>query len=115
MTDWPTTLPPPQLSSFQETPPNNLIRTGMDVGPDKVRRRTTADVRAITFVLALSKAEVAILDAFYNTTTFSGLEPFNIEHPRTEATVVARFVEPPQYQEREGVVYMVNISLEILP
>ncbi len=45
MATWPATLPAPALSSLRETPPDNLIRTQMDKGPAKVRRRTTANVR----------------------------------------------------------------------
>lgn len=115
MAMWPATLPAPSINSFQETPPDNLIRSNMDKGPAKVRRRTTANVRPIQFTLMLTEAQVAILDTFFNTTVFGGAEEFDYTHPRTGDAVSARFVSPPQYMEKEGVVYGASISLEIMP
>jgi hypothetical protein len=115
MVAWPNTLPAPLLDSFSESPPDNILRTSMDKGPDKVRRRTTADVRPVAFSLMLTKAELQTLDDFYVVTTFSGSVEFDFEHPRTLATVSARFVEPPAYSERGGVAYLASVSLEILP
>lgn len=115
MSVWPVTLPAPALNSLRETPPNNTIRTNMDKGPDKVRRRTTANVRPISFTLKLTPAQVATLDTFYDNTTFSGADEFDYTHPRTGAAVTARFVSPPEYSESEGVIYNCSISLEIMP
>ena len=115
MVAWPEELPPPALNSLQESPPNNALRSQMDKGPAKVRRRTTANVRRLAFVLKLIPAEVDILDDFYTEDTLSGTEAFDYEHPRTGETVSARFVDPPSYQEQEGTIYVAQVSLEILP
>jgi hypothetical protein len=87
----------------------------MDKGADKVRRRSTANVRPIGFSLSLTEAQVEILDTFYVTTTLSGSVEFDFIHPRTGATVEARFVSPPSYSEREAVMYSCSVQLEILP
>lgn len=115
MPTWPATLPAPLLSSLSEAPPNNSIRSQMDKGPDKIRRRTTANVRPISFTLALTAAQLETLDDFYVTDTFSGSEAFDYTHPRTGQSVQAVFASPPQYSEREGVLYNAGVSLEILP
>lgn len=115
MATWPATLPAPALSSLQESPPDNLIRSAMDKGPAKLRRRTTANIRPISFTLMLTPAQVDVLDIFYDVTTFSGVDEFDYTHPRTGNPVTARFADRPQYQEREKVVYAVAVSLEILP
>lgn len=115
MTAWPATLPAPMLNTLQESPPNNTIRSTMDKGADKVRRRTTADVRPLAFTLALTPAQTQILDDFYTTDTYSGSESFDYTHPRTGVACTARFVEPPVYVEREGAIYNANVQLEILP
>ena len=115
MTTWPSTLPKPAIGTFNETPPKNTIRSEMDKGPAKVRRRTTANVRPISFTLRLSPAQTAILDEFFTTTTASGSLSFDFEHPRTKATVEARFAQEPSYKEFAGVKYDCGISLEILP
>ncbi len=115
MAVWPTELPAPALSTLKEAPPDNLIRSQTDKGPGKRRRRTTANVRPISFDLKLTKAEVQILDDFYCITTYSGADDFDFTHPRTEQPVRAAFATMPQYSEVEGVLYNASISLEIQP
>lgn len=114
MATWPSSLCP-LVNSLQETPPNNSIRTTMDKGPDKVRRRTTANVRLISFKVFMLNENVSILDDFYNDTTYSGSETFTFTHPRTGQQVTARFVNPPTYSERGSIGYEANVSLEIMP
>lgn len=115
MVAWPASLPAPALNTLSESPPDNVIRSNMDKGPAIVRRRTTANIRPISFGLILTAAETQILDEFYTDDTFSGSESFDFTHPRTGAAVTARFVEPPEYQEREGAAWAASVSLEILP
>lgn len=117
MATWPATLPAPKLNTLRESPPNNAIGTRMDKGPDKVRRRTTANVRPLSFSIELTSALVDTLDDFYTETTFSGVIDFDYTHPRTGDPVTARFKPgtPPQYSELEGVLYTVAIELEVLP
>lgn len=115
MATWPATLPAPLLNSFREQPPENTIRSPMDKGPPKIRRITTANIRPISFSLALTPAQVEILDDFYTTETFSGSVEFYFDHPRTGETFSAVFAERPSYEEREGVDYLAAISLELLP
>lgn len=115
MATWPASLPAPALGTLRETPPDNVIRSKMDKGPDKTRRRTTANIRPISFTLKLTPAQTATLDTFYDTTTFSGADEFDYTHPRTGDAVKARFVDPPEYAEAEGVIYNCAISLEIMP
>lgn len=115
MATWPETLPPPALNTFKEAPPNNSIRSQTDKGPAKVRRRTTANTRPLSFALKLTKAQVEIIDYFYDVTTYSGTDEFYFTHPRTEKTVSCRFVSPPSYDEQEAVIYNVNVSLEVMP
>ena len=105
----------PIIGSLTESPPSNSIRSSMDKGPAKVRRRTTANVRPLSFKLVLSKADTAVFDTFYVTTTVSGSIEFDYTHPRTGAACTARFAQEPTYSERSGVVYEISVSLEIMP
>ena len=115
MAIWPAALPAPALNSLRESPPDNAMRSNMDKGPAKVRRRTTANIRPMQFSLALDPDLVDVLDDFYNDDTFSGSIAFTFTHPRTLETVQARFTGPPQYGEAEGAIYNVSVQLEILP
>lgn len=112
MASFPASLPKPALNSFKETPPDNVMRSNMDKGPAKTRRRSTANVRPLEFSLKLSDEQTQILDDFY--TMISGDE-FDYIHPRTGANVKARFTKMPQYFEQDGAFYLCPISLEVMP
>lgn len=115
MVAWPTGRQfCPLNGSFQETPPENTIRSSMDKGPAKTRRRTTANVRNISFRLYLSPDNVTVLDDFFVNDTFSGAIEFDFVHPRTGLSVQARFVQNPSYSSR-SIGYDVAVNLEILP
>lgn len=113
MVAWPSQFCP-LIDTFQESPPQNTIRSEMDVGPAKVRRRTTANIRPIAFRMYLLPDDVAVMDDFFLNQTYSGSEVFDFIHPRTKESVQARFTEPPQYSNRSRG-YDVSVSLEILP
>lgn len=113
MATWPSNFCP-LIGSYQESPPDNIIVSSMDVGPAKYRRRTTADVRPISFSLFLKKDDVAVLDNFYVNEVFSGADEFDFTHPRTGVMHKARFTAQPQYRSR-SIGYDVSIQLEIMP
>lgn len=113
MVDWPATLRP-NRSGASESPPDNTMRSNMEIGPDKVRRRTTANIRPFMFNMLLDDVGVQTLDDFYTLTTASGSLPFNFVHPRTEETVEARFVQKPSYSYDETMARC-SVSLEIMP
>ncbi len=116
MSVWPVSLPLPLSNTLQETPPQSLIRTQMDAGVPKVRRRSTATVRQLSFQVMLSASQVSTLDTFFLTTTLGGSEEFDYTHPRTGAAVTARFTAPPTYADANtGDHFLTTIELEILP
>lgn len=87
----------------------------MDVGPPKVRRRTTANVASLTVPFLLSAAQATALIDFYEDDAAYGAIAFNFTHPRTGATVSCRFVEPPQLGTSNGSYFPVTVQLEVLP
>lgn len=113
--DWPTTLYGLILKEgFQETPPENVLRTEMDVGPAKLRRRSTAAVRKFPVQMFFSVALVAIFETFYVTTSKSGSLVFNYRSPRTKVLADHRFASVPIYTPRnQG--YIVSFQLELMP
>ena len=97
--------------SFEETPPDRVFRTNMDVGEDKTRRRSSKGPREVKFkMFPLTGAEIATLDSFFLT---NDAIKFDITHPRTDSLVKARFLRPPVYRTRE-VDWEVNCNLEFL-
>jgi hypothetical protein len=117
MAVWPISLPqsPLMLQGFQETLPNTVIRTEMDVGPPKVRQRATAGIRAFTMIVQMTKAQVATLDTFYVSTLAGGSLPFDWTHPRTGAAATYRFVRPPICVPLADDLWQARMELEILP
>jgi len=116
MATWPATLPALlQISGLSETPPNNVIRTKMEIGPAKMRRRSTSGPRPISGEQILTTAQVATLDTFYVGTLIDGTTAFDWTHPRTGAAVEMRFVSPPTYAPAGGDYWRVMLKLEILP
>jgi len=117
MPTWPASLPPPKIGTLNERPPNNAIASQPDKGPSIVRRRTTANVRPITYSMDLTPEQVITLDEFFEDDTFSGTITFDYTHPRTGAAVTARFVpgSVPEWQDNEGVIYGAAVQLEIMP
>jgi hypothetical protein len=115
MAAWNDTLAavtPSQLG-FSETPPDILLRTKMDAGPVKVRRRYTAGVRIIRFSVDLTQAQVALLDTFFITACLSGSVAFTWVHPRTSASLTVRFTRPPEYTSRDQEA-TAGIEIEVL-
>jgi hypothetical protein len=98
--EWPASLPQGvTVSGYDETPPDGVLRTQMDVGPDKTRPRNTAEVRKFTLrTPPLTQAQLETLDTFFVTTLARGALPFDWVHPRTGAEATFMFKAPPRYQ-----------------
>lgn len=112
---WPSSLPLPDVPGYQEIMPNAVIRTAMDVGPEKVRRRTTAAVRRFRLSYSMTNAEVETLNTFYNTTIEGGVLTFTMDNPRTGVTKTYRIQSPPEVTTITGIYFRVNCSFEELP
>lgn len=87
----------------------------MDVGPDFVRRRSTAAPALLQMSMTLTSTQVATLEAFYENTLFGGVSTFDWEHPRTDAAGTFRFVGRPTYTIIGGIYYAAAFSVELLP
>jgi hypothetical protein len=110
MATWPSTLPITR-DSFKESPPNRVIRSNMDVGPDKVRRRSSNAPRPVSLSLFLTSAQLATFDTFY---LENDAYSFTFTHPRTGLVVSARFTSEPDYSVEETM-WRVSVEMEILP
>lgn len=115
---WPPSLPQaPLISGYDETLPDTLLRTQMDAGAAKVRRRFTAAVSPMTCVFNMTEAQTEILDAFYNETIQGGALRFDMTHPRTATVREFRIVEPPKPKPHQagGDCWVVTIKMEAMP
>lgn len=113
---WPVSLPQrPLIRKLQEVAPELRLRTNMDAGPAKMRRRFQAGVRPFVVSMVLTGAQVETLDAFFGTTLQGGTLRFDFTHPRTGVTGEFRFVEPPQYSGVSPGTYEASMQLELMP
>jgi len=114
--DWHTDLPDYLLiEGYGETLPNNLIRSEMDTGPAKVRRRNTAGAYQVSGQQYLTAAQLSTLKTFYQSTLLDGSLRFAWTDPLdSETAVEMRFVEPPTWTKVEGYI-LVTYTFEVLP
>lgn len=121
MTTWPAQLPQIlPMAGYQESPPDTALRTPMDAGAAKMRRRFTAQVRPINATLVLTDAQLEILDDFYIDDLEGGTLPFEWEHPRhigESPAVIAlfRFTKVPTYTIISRDIWQAAVEMEILP
>lgn len=115
MATWPTTLPDPLLAGYTRSPQPTTLRTPMDVGPAKVRRRATTRVEAINFSLHLTSAQRATLETFFRTTLEDGALTFDWVDHDTGAAVVYSFVAPPVYTPLGADRFTATLQLELQP
>lgn len=117
MADWPVTLPQILLlNGYAEAPANTALRTTMDAGPAKVRRRFTAGVRPISGQILVTGVQLETLKTFYNITIQSGALRFNWVEPLDGVTSVEmRFTAEPNWVPISGIKLQVSLDLEILP
>lgn len=118
---WPSTLPQmpvdPQYPGYPQIDPTpNGIRTSMDTGPAKQRRRFTAVPSMVTLQMHLQEAEIATLKNFVEVTLQSVL-PFQWVDFPTGIAANYRFVsgQTPKVAHFAGDIWTVTISLEKLP
>jgi hypothetical protein len=119
---WPPALPQsPRLEDLQETPPSLAIRTSMDVGPAKVRRRAVAGVTTWTMSLIVTAAQrIALLD-FFTDVCEAGAVPFDWKNPSTGVPASFRWVGVPSIKAMSmrsavgGGRHLVRFTLEELP
>jgi hypothetical protein len=111
METWPSSLVI-RRDGFKESPPSRQLRSSMDVGEDKVRKRSSRAVRKVTVQMLLTDSLVDTFDDFYLANDDLA---FSFSHPRTNESVVARFTsDSPSYEPNETM-WNVIVNLEILP
>ena len=111
---WPEGLPDDLLmEGLSIEPQNNVIRTAMDAGPQKARRRYSA--RAIRFsgVQRYDLAEMMVFEMFFHTVLADGVLRFNFTDPVTQESGEFRFAENYRVVTVEGF-FEVSIVLEKL-
>ena len=112
---WPASLPQVlEIEGYSETLANTVIRTAMETGPAKRRRRFTAAPRPIKGKVTLDATQRATLKTFYETTLGGGALSFDWTDPVTGSPATFAFFSPPQIRGDDGL-FPVTLDLELLP
>lgn len=115
---WPLDLPQRVNTDFSETGNTNIVRSPMDAGPAKMRRRSEG-VKTLKVSFDMSTANCASFETFVYD-TLNSTARFDFVHPRTEETVEVRIVPSSDGQLFtsnyiiEGR-WRVSFTLEIMP
>lgn len=115
---WPNTVPDkPRPEDYEEVDGSTTIKSAVEVGPAKKRRRTTAEVDRLRLAIDMTDSEVTDFIDFYDNTTKQGALRFDFTHPRKGTTVEARFDSQPTRRPVDvgGKNWIVRFELEVLP
>lgn len=121
MANWPATIPWEFLTdgasgAFGE----NTLRSSTDVGPPKLRRRSTSAPDRFTGDILVTLTQYGYLETYYKTTLGYGALTIDGNHPITGASATMRFMAPPScrptnsYKDGEQL-WLATLQLEILP
>lgn len=99
------------VDNWSETMEDNVIKSNMDIGPAKKRRRSVLVSRIVKFTTIMKAEDYDDFEEFYLENNAGVIE---FPHPRKKKNVFARFNNVPtaNFDQR---MMRVNIELEILP
>ena len=116
---YPNTLPKAAPVSGKPTP--GFLRTEMDVGPAKMRRRSTATAKPMQFTIRTVGSNFDTFRTFYHVTALEGSKAFNMEDPWDDTTAEWRFTDTYDWRlvteasNPDERVYEITIYVEKLP
>jgi hypothetical protein len=113
---WPLSLPQHVgISSYQERFAETSLRTPMEAGVAKVRRRYTAAPRQFDMSIRMTAEQVSLLRDFYEETCAGGTLAFDWVHPRNLQPATFRFLDTPRVSASSPISFLVALKLEEMP
>lgn len=111
---WPAQLPHPALTGYSLEPQSAFIRSDMDAGPARQRRRYTAVPTQVSAQVTLTREQFALFEAWYEHRIQSGAAWFDapIDNGLGVQSVSTRFVSPWKASAQGGGRYLVQMSWE---
>ena len=111
---WPDSLPNTLLLAGLFAKRNsNVIRTQMDAGVKKTRRRYTASTKTFSGKMLLDESQRFELDRFYRVDLADGVFRFNFTDPQTLESGEFRFTDDYTENSVDGM-FEITMSLERL-
>lgn len=101
-----------QRAGYQIAPVDNVLRESMDVGPPKMRRRSSIQVVRVAAAMYMTSEQHRSFRAFYYDVLSEGTVAFALDDP-DGVSHEFNIIEPPTAQP-SGVGWMVNFSLQYI-
>lgn len=110
---WPVSLQDKvNESGFSHKIGETVIRSDMDTGPRKMRRRFTRPINTFSTSIDLTTSEFSDFMTFFNTTINGGTTRFEFNHPITGELKEFRFAGPPEFRSIGGGNFTVSMEWE---
>ncbi|MDD5028907.1 MAG: hypothetical protein PHH58_05290 [Rhodoferax sp.] len=116
MAVWPSTLPLPRASGYKVKPVDPIVRTEMEAGAPRARRRTTARNDRVSVSWIMQDAQVAIFRAWLDTDCAGGAAWFSTNLALATGGIVpvqARVSNEPVYEHQTALRWLVAAELEV--
>ncbi|MEN9923916.1 MAG: hypothetical protein RL268_42 [Pseudomonadota bacterium] len=112
---WPSFLPAPEVDGYSIQPQAAFVRTDMDQGPARQRRRFTTAPTLYPVKWILTEEQMELLEAWYDGAVDAGAAWFlvTLRNGRGLQQVEARFIQPWQAGLLSGWHYEVSATLEV--
>ena len=114
MTDiiWPSYLPQVmRLEGLSGKKKSNVIRTQMDAGPQKARRRYTVSTKDFTGSIVLNETQRELFENWYDNVLGSGALRFVMKDPQTLQLSEFRFTDDYDEDASDGL-WIITMILE---
>jgi len=108
--NWPAYLQDFLNAAFSNDIGETVLRTEMDIGPAKLRRRFTHSIDTYGTEITIYQDTMTLFKTFFNTDLNGGVTPFYFEDPTSGNLETFRFVGTPRISPN-GTAGWYNISM----
>ncbi len=116
MKQWPSTLPQVGLvDGYQSGTGDGRLRSEVDAGTAKVRRRFSAVVRPLSIVMEMTADQLATFRAFVSNDLAGGIMPFQFPAQDEAGTWIVQFGRDMPTWSPRGLGWAVKLDMVILP
>ena len=113
---WPTTLPAPRVPGYALNPVDPVVRTNMESGPARTRRRFTQAPTFIPVSFQFTESQFAIFEKFHAADLYDGAAWFDnipLVNGQGVTNYTARFKGSWKAQPRGNKYWLVTATLEV--